>query len=92
MSKQQPKMTREVVLARLRTHLPQSAGHIEEGQNLIETGVLDSLGFVDFLTAIEQEFAVSIPEDVVYGNRFNTLVDMAQAIIEAAQGTHEKRR
>jgi len=84
-------MTRNVVLARLRSHLPESDGPIDEGQDLIETGVLDSLDFVDFLTAVEQEFAVSIPEDVVYGNRFSTLADMAQAVLEAAQGSHEKR-
>lgn len=46
---------------------------INEGTNLIESGILDSMSFLDLISALEQQFSVSIDFGERDPNEFLTL-------------------
>ena len=51
---------------------------IKEDQDLLSSGLIDSLGILKLVSFIEERFAVQIPgEDVVYEN-FNSVDAMSQ--------------
>jgi D-alanine--poly(phosphoribitol) ligase subunit 2 len=54
----------------------------ERRVDLIDGGVLDSLGLVELLGAIEQEFAIRIPLDDFDIERFRTIERLAQFVRE----------
>lgn len=44
-----------------------------ETESLFDAGVLDSFGMLEFLTAIEQELSISIPDDDLIPSNFDTI-------------------
>jgi acyl carrier protein len=44
-----------------------------ETESLIDAGVLDSFGLLEFLTTIEQEFNIAIPDDDLVPTNFDTI-------------------
>ena len=57
--------------------------------DLFETGVLDSLGFADFLVGLEDEFGIRIPLEAIEFERFRTLAsvrDVLRDTITASSG------
>jgi len=44
-----------------------------ETESLFECGVLDSFGLLEFLTAIEEEFNIKIPDDDLFPSNFETI-------------------
>ena len=42
-------------------------------ESLIDAGVLDSFGLLEFLTALEQEFNITIPDDDLVPTNFDTI-------------------
>ncbi len=45
----------------------------QDGDNLFKTGVLDSFALVDFITVLEQECGISVPDSDVIPANFETL-------------------
>ena len=51
-------------------------GEIKEDEDLLSSGVIDSLGILQLVSFMEEQFAMEIPsEDVVYEN-FNSIETM----------------
>jgi len=44
-----------------------------ETASLTEAGVLDSFGLLEFLTAVEEEFDLKIPDDDLIPSNFDTI-------------------
>jgi acyl carrier protein len=44
-----------------------------ETESLTDTGVLDSFGLLEFLTALEEEFEMKIPDDDLVPAKFDTI-------------------
>jgi acyl carrier protein len=44
-----------------------------DGASLVDAGVLDSFGLLEFLTAVEQEFNIKIPDDDLVPANFDTI-------------------
>ena len=48
---------------------------------LLELGIIDSLGFVEFLAFIEDEFGIEVGDDEVTEQNFGTLTDIATYVV-----------
>ena len=65
---------------------------IEESDNLIETGILDSLGIMKLLIFLEEKFSIPIGDDDLIPENFETinkllsLIDRKMAIMGASSG------
>jgi len=44
-----------------------------EGESLFDSGVLDSFGLLEFITTVEEEFNIRIPEDDLVPSNFETI-------------------
>lgn len=49
--------------------------------DLFETGALDSLGFVEFLLQLEQEFGVKVPLEDLQLDNFRTIQRIGQFVV-----------
>jgi acyl carrier protein len=56
----------------------------EPSADLVEDGILDSLGLVELLAAIEVEFGIQIPLDEIEIERIRTLERLAELVAERA--------
>lgn len=68
------------ILSGLRECLPNGGGQIGPHEDLLIAGVLDSLTFLDFVAAVEKRFGVTLPDETVFGDKFNTLSQVADAV------------
>jgi acyl carrier protein len=59
------------------------------GTELLESGLLNSLQFVDLLTAIERAFHISIPLGDLDFDRLTTLAGLAQLVNELLSTPHD---
>lgn len=73
-------MTTSEVIESLRECLPNRPIELGADESLLDSGVLDSLNFLAFVSSIEKRFDVALSEDVVFGPCFNTLGEIAKAI------------
>lgn len=51
-----------------------------ETESLFDAGVLDSFGLLEFITTIEEEFNIAIPEDDLVPSNFSTLAKICAYI------------
>jgi acyl carrier protein len=58
---------------------------IKDSDPLLESGVLDSLGVLDLVSFIEQEFLVQVADDELVPENFQT-IDRISAFIETKSG------
>ncbi len=56
----------------------------EPTADLVEGGILDSLGLVELLAAIEVEFGIQIPLDEIEIDRIRTLERLAELVADSA--------
>jgi acyl carrier protein len=73
-------MTRDEILDGLRECLPANSPRIDAGEDLLAAGVLDSLTFIDFVSAVEHRFGVVLSDDVVFSDKFSSLSQIADAV------------
>lgn len=73
-------MTTDKFLDELRQCLPDPTVAVGPHDDLLATGGLDSLSFLDFTSAIERRFDVTLPDEVVFGQKFGTLSEIADAV------------
>ena len=69
-------ITRQFPLARSR--------ELADGDPLLESGIVDSLGVLDLVTFIESEFRVSVADDELIPEHFNSIARIT-AYIETKQ-------
>lgn len=83
-------MTRDIEAAlhrRIRGYLPKvSADGQDDSQNLFESGVLDSAGLVSFIGEIEDEFQVTVPDEDLLPENFQSIAAMAAYIRSRRNG------
>ena len=59
---------------------------IKDSNNLLESGVLDSLGVLDLVSFVEQEFFVHVTDDELVPENFES-IDRIAAFIETKSST-----
>jgi acyl carrier protein len=59
---------------------------IQDSDPLLESGVLDSLGVLDLVSFVEQEYSVNVADDELTPENFQT-IDRIAAFIESKSGT-----
>jgi acyl carrier protein len=59
---------------------------IKDSDPLLESGVLDSLGVLDLVTFVEQEFSVHVADEELVPENFQT-IDRIAAFIETKSST-----
>ena len=59
---------------------------IKDSDPLLESGVLDSLGVLDLVGFVEQEFSVHVADDELTPENFQT-IDRIAAFVESKSGT-----
>lgn len=55
---------------------------VTDQTNLFASGHLDSFGFVELITFLEQEFAIKLSDDDLLSNRLNSLASLAAVVEE----------
>lgn len=74
----------EFLLGKLKDHCSGTAFcDLSTEDNLIEKGVLDSMAFLEFLTAIELSFDISVDFGDIDPNEFLTIDGLARYIVTA---------
>jgi acyl carrier protein len=58
---------------------------LKSGDKLLEGGILDSLGVLDLVSFVEQEFAIQISDDELVPDNFQTIEQLA-AFVQAKSG------
>ena len=67
----------------LENRFPQIEGRgIGEGELLLETGILDSLGILDLVEFLEHEFKIEILDDELLPDNFETIIRIAGFVIK----------
>jgi len=59
---------------------------IKDSDPLLESGVLDSLGVLDLVSFVEQEFSVHVADEELVPENFQT-IDRIAAFVESKSGT-----
>jgi acyl carrier protein len=54
--------------------------NVTDSADLLESGVIDSLGILDLVTFLQQEFAVSVDDDDLTPENFKSIECMAQFV------------
>lgn len=56
------------------------AGQLDENVSFQESGILDSTGFLELITFVEEKFGVEIADDELVPEHFDTLGKMARFV------------
>lgn len=59
---------------------------LKDSDPLLESGVLDSLGVLDLVSYVEQEFSVHVADDELLPENFQT-IDRIAAFVESKSGS-----
>ncbi len=71
----------EILRRFFREHVPDcEPALLEDGQSLLESGVLDSFGVMMLLSFVEEEFHVTIPADEIEPANFETVAAIATMV------------
>lgn len=74
------------LLLQVRACLPDPAVAVGDEDDLLGSGVLDSLSFVDFSESLEKRFEITLPDDVLFGDTFSTLAQITDAVRSLRRG------
>lgn len=89
-------MTRDEALTRLRSFVEENFLYmrpdfeLENDQSLLGQGIVDSMGVMEMLQFLEDEFGVRVPEEDVTEENIGTLNDIADYVV--SNQTEEDRR
>lgn len=70
----------EIIMKLLREILPYD--EINQTTELIESGILDSLSIMVFVTHLEDEFQIEISDDAITADNFSNVLKIAQLVEE----------
>ena len=59
---------------------------VKDSDPLLESGVLDSLGVLDLVTFVEQEFSIHVADDELIPENFQT-IDRIASFVESKSST-----
>ena len=57
-----------------------------EGESLFDAGVLDSFGMLEFLTSIEKELKITIPDEDLVPSNFDTIAKLRSYLNDRVEG------
>jgi acyl carrier protein len=60
--------------------------HLQENVSFQESGVLDSMGFLDIITFVEERFGIEIADGEVIPENFDTLRKMSEFVTRKMNG------
>jgi acyl carrier protein len=60
---------------------------LKNSDALLESGIVDSLGVLDLVNFIEQEFSINVEDEELTPENFQT-IDRLAAFVETKAGTH----
>lgn len=83
-------MRREEIISKLadyvRTELVEDEGReLNEETPLLQWGILDSMGIVNLLAFIEEDFGIEVPDDGVRPEHFETLGKLSDMLVGLRQ-------
>jgi len=86
-------LTRETIVDRLRKYMDQNfplfaLQEVSVDDDLIENGVIDSLGYLEIITFVEDEFQIEVEDDQVTPENFQSIAAIA-TYIQSQMGTKE---
>lgn len=61
---------------------------VSDDENLLDSGIVDSLGILDLVSFIEQEFNVTVSDDELVPENFKSIRSLA-AFVQRKQGVVE---
>lgn len=61
-------------------HLPANAITYADDENLFDTGIIDSAGLISFISFIEEEYGISIPDEDLLPEHFSSVSVIAAYI------------
>ena len=62
-------------------HIPKARQlDVQNGDELIEAGLLDSLGILDVVTYLEEEFEITVSDEELTPDNFQSIVTMAEYV------------
>lgn len=73
----------EIIMKLLREILPYD--EINQTTELIESGILDSLSIMVFVTHLEDEFQIEVSDDAITADNFSNVLKIAQLVEECNQ-------
>lgn len=65
---------------------------VNPDDKILERGIIDSLGAVEFLAFIEDEFGIEVGDDEVTEQNFGTLTDIATYVVSKRAATADVTR
>lgn len=62
-------------------HIPKARQlDVQNKDQLIENGLLDSLGILDVVSFLEEEFSISVSDDELTPDNFNSIINMSDYV------------
>lgn len=65
----------------------QDVGEFADGDSLLESGVIDSVSMIDLITHLETTYGISIDEDDMVPENFDSIDSMAAYVMSKRDGT-----
>jgi len=84
-------ITEDAAAARIRTFILETfplarKNGLGNSDNLLEGGILDSLGMLDVVSFLEREFTIHVSDDDLLPENFKSLADLAAFVRRKAAG------
>lgn len=73
-------MSQEKIKIFIEKELLKSARPILADENILESGILDSMGIVQIITFLEREFGIKVEEDDFNLNNFSNIKNIAEFV------------
>lgn len=61
-------------------------------KNLFEAGIIDSAGLISFISFVESEFSISIPDEDLLPENFSTIKTIADYIRSRQKKTNKRKK
>ena len=62
---------------------------VGDGDNLLESGIIDSLGVLELVTFLQSEFSLQVEDDELTPENFQSIHSIAQFVEQRLQGARE---
>lgn len=86
--------TQEAVAARIRDFIARNflftdgGFEYEDGASFLETGIIDSYGFMELLHWVEEEFGISVADEELVPDNFDSVLNLSSFILDKkSEGT-----
>jgi acyl carrier protein len=76
---------------RTRFRVAKSDTRFSRAQPLFEMGYVDSIGFVELLAFLSEQFHVEVPDEMLMSEDFSTIDDIALVVDRLSNGRSEVR-